>query len=191
MRQFISEFIMDSVEILEKLANPSVPPLDKEEIERKGAQLMDGGAVEAEARQALSSMKGAFRLRGDLSAWRDEVLMKIDECFTKNYHISGKLCQTIFFPENADNQNRFMQYCSDVDCVLRTNAQLVPKYAREYFAYYAIWTLHGYPFPMPLGTASVIEALDTLMSRYQDGMREVSGVSFCHCVCIRSVSQVM
>jgi hypothetical protein len=161
---------------MEKIANPSAPPLGKEDIERRGMQLMDGGTNSVEAMQALTGMEDAFRQRGDLNGWSDEIMSKIDKCFVKNYHSSEGICETLFFPDNADNQNRFTQYCSDVDQVLRTNIRLVPKYAREYFAYYTVWKHHGYAFPMPLGTASVIEALNTLMSRYQDGMREVSRV---------------
>lgn len=176
MAQFISEFITESVEILEKLANPSAPPLSKEDIERRGAQLMGGGTTDVGAMQALTGMEDAFRQRGDLHGWSDEIMARIDKCFTKNYHTSGSICETLFFPDNADNQNRFTQYCSDVDQVLRANERLAPKYAREYFAYYAIWKRRGYAFPMPLGTASVIEALNTLMLRYQDGIREVSSI---------------
>ena len=50
----------------------------------------------------------------------------------------------------------------------------MPQYAREYFAYYSLWDLQGFTFPMPLGTQSVIYSVAMLLQDYREGFKEVS-----------------
>jgi hypothetical protein len=173
--QILAEFLMDSIAVLEHLANESKPPMKLEDIEYKRSQfvLADSEAVTSVLEQSLAPMKSVFQGRGDVTQWDCDVLAKVDECFTKHYHKAGVLAKTLFFPNNADNQNRFIGYCGDVDEVLRAAGSNAPKYAREYFAYYSIWQLQGLRFPMPLGTASVIGGLDSLLTKYRQGLSEV------------------
>jgi len=79
----------------------------------------------------------------------------------------------LFFPHNVDNLNRFMGYCNDVDLALRTHSQSAPPYAREYFMYYTIWQMRGWRFPVPLGTASVVGALEKMTTKLSRGFSEV------------------
>lgn len=127
----------------------------------------------------LSTMEAAFEGRGDISTWTPALLDEIDDCFVNNFYDSRKLCDSLFFPGCADNLNRFGKYCTDVDRVLQTGVK-VPPYARTYFAYAMLWQTHGHKFPIPLGTKSVIEAVDTLAKKYRRGLREVSYDVFCY-----------
>lgn len=124
-------------------------------------------------------MEAAFEGRGDISTWTPALLDEIDDCFVNNFYDSRKLCDSLFFPGCADNLNRFGKYCTDVDRVLQTGVK-VPPYARTYFAYAMLWQTHGHKFPIPLGTKSVIEAVDTLAKKYRRGLREVSYDVFCY-----------
>ncbi len=153
------------------------PPLDLQTIEDLGMDLdsQDPKAAQAKLAQTAESFKG----RGDARSWTEALLGKIDKCFLDNYCDSaGDPCDSLFFPNNADNFNRFTRYCSDVDKVFQEQAVDAPPYAREYFSYAMIWKIHGYKFPIPLGTASVIGAFHHLATKYKDGLREVSRVPF-------------
>ena len=119
-------------------------------------------------------MATAFEGRADANTWSDELLGKIDDCFVEYFYEGGAPCSFLFFPACPQYLNRFSGYRNDVDRILRENPDLAPPYAREYFAYAMIWQLHGYKFPMPLGTASVIEAVHVLATRFCRGVCEVS-----------------
>ena len=126
-------------------------------------------------------MTDAFKGRGDASSWNEELLAKINECFVRNYKDkddpAAPFCDSLFFPD-SDNYNRFTKYQMDVDKVLQEESHVAPRYAREYFSYYAlIWQLKGRSFPVPLGTASVIDAVHQLATKYRRGLSEVSTVT--------------
>lgn len=175
--QFISEFLIESVEVLEKLANPNEPPLTLEEIKSARNEFRETQMDPSVLRSSLAKMEEAFDTFGDLKEWdyRDcEVLGKIDDCFVKHYMKKGEPATFLFSPNSAKNATAFAKYCDDVDLVLRQNSDKAPKYAREYFAYYSIWEMRGYGFPIPLGTRSVIECLDKILREAQKGFIEVS-----------------
>ncbi|KAH9019230.1 hypothetical protein EDB85DRAFT_1896816 [Lactarius pseudohatsudake] len=178
----ISEFLIESIEVLERLANPNAPPLDKRIIDGVAIDLMESRypAGLDEANKKLSDMTDAFKGRGDASSWNEELLAKIDECFVRNYKDkddpAASFCDSLFFPD-SDNHNRFTKYQLDVDKVLQEESHVAPRYAREYFSYYAlIWQLKGRSFPVPLGTASVIDAVHQLATKYRRGLSEYSDV---------------
>ncbi|KAI9442816.1 hypothetical protein BJY52DRAFT_1194722, partial [Lactarius psammicola] len=170
---FISEFLVESLEVLERVANPNKPPMVLATIEPLATKLLGTSSDMTAIKQELSHMAEAFEGKGDSSTWTQDLLEKIDQCFLDNYYDSKVLCDSIFFPKNSDNHNRFTKYCSDVDNVLQNETETAPPYAREYFAYAMMWKLHGYEFPMPLGTASVVEALHILAEKYTKGLGEV------------------
>jgi hypothetical protein len=175
MRQFISEFIVDSVEHLERIANPSKPPLDFSAIEAKKNRFEAQSGDMDELRKSLEGMEDAFRKPGDLSSWTPQLLEAIDDCFVKNYmDDDGEAVPSLFFPDSTDNMNRFMTYRTDVDLAIRTHSETAPQFAREYFAYYCIWQMRGWPFPVPLGTASVVGALNKMTKTIKKGFSEVS-----------------
>lgn len=161
--------------MLERMANPEKPPLDREAIEKIRRQLLNPASDKVALKGKLSEMERAFRGRGDVSKWNEELLAKIDAQFVKRYlDDAGQPHDHLFFPNNPENLNAFTQYYQDVDHLLTMHPDLAPKYAREYFSYYAIWEMQGYAFPMPLGTANVVKTLDELAARYSRGFCEVS-----------------
>ncbi|KAH8984063.1 hypothetical protein EDB86DRAFT_2833632 [Lactarius hatsudake] len=171
----ISEFIVESVEILERIANPEKPPIEYEDIEELGQHLLEAN-TEAEVnviRKKLAKVKTSFEDMGDASDWTHDLLGKIDQCFKDAYYVNDEPCESLFVPLNSDNDNRFETYLMGVDKVLQNESQTAPRYAREYFAYAMMWKLHGYKFPMPLGTASVVEALHKIANKYPLGISEV------------------
>jgi hypothetical protein len=179
--QIWSEFLIESIMVLERLANEKNPPMKLAVIESKRSEFNMANEDDdtTDLGNSLAEMKAAFRGQGDVSLWDPEVLTKIDRCFVKNYGDQGALANTLFFPSNADNENRFQKYCSDVDLVLKEAGSKAPKYSREYFAFYSIWQFQGFRFPMPIGTASVLEALNTILTKYSEGLSEVSVVLVC------------
>jgi len=166
------------VEYLECIANPNAPPLSFQDIEKLknsfGTQESDQEALQS---SIIKRMEDAFRPRGNLSSWDPEVLDKIDQCFVKHYVGEDKeAIPCLFFPNSAENINAFMSYCRDVHQVLRMHSQSAPKYAREYFLYFTIWQVRGWRFPVPLGTASVVNVLNKMATKLRRGILEVS----CH-----------
>lgn len=176
--QFISEFLIESIDILDKVANRNQPPLSYAALEDISIELIDAADEESAKKVAiekLSEMAKAFEGRGNSRSWDEDILKSIDKCFIKNYYdTTDSPCDSLFFPNNPDNQNRFTSYCSDVDKILQENAMRVPPFSRTYFAYAMMWKVHGHPFPIPMGTATVIEALHHLASKYHRGLCEVS-----------------
>ena len=129
---------------------------------------------DASIREEMAKMERAFHSgRGDLGQWDPSVLNEIDECFLKNYTKDNKLDTCLFFPESKGNLAKFRSYCDEVDQILRTNEGGAPKYAREYFAYYTIWQMRGFKFPVPLGTATTIESLEMVCTNVSLGLTEV------------------
>lgn len=172
--QFISEFIVESVEYLERIANPNPPPLDIGAIEKMKTLFDTDGDMDV-FRPSLKAMEDAFCQPGDLSLWTQDLLDEIDQCFVKNYVGEDEQpVPSLFFPDSPDNMNRFIAYCSDVDVVFRRNSETAPRYAREYFMFYSIWQLRPWGFPMPLGTASVVGVLNAMTKTVEIGFSEVS-----------------
>ena len=175
--QFVAEFIVESVDYLERIANAEPPPLEFDEIERIKFSFDAPNADKAAIRESLQEMEVTFRQPGDLSSWTPELLDNIDDCFVNNYlDKNGDPVPCLFFPDNPDNLNTFRTYCSDVDDVLRLHTESAPTYAREYFSYYTIWQMRGWSFPVPLGTASVVGVLNKMAMQVREGFSEVSFV---------------
>jgi len=153
-----------------------------EAIKRKRAEFLaaKGNTKASELRTTLALMATAFRGRGNVRLWDYRLLEKLDKCFKDNYDGPAGLARSLFFPESADNQNRFSSYCVDIDRVFQENSAIAPPYAREYFAFYSIWQMQGLQFPLPLGTASVIDALDKLLTKYRHGVCEVRSIFIMH-----------
>lgn len=176
MFKFISEALVENVEILERIANTQEPPLALSEIEKMRDDLVSNASKEAKYADELKKMDSAFRGRGELSVWKNEVLNGIDKIFVACYTYEGtqQIADSLFFPNSADNKSRFHRYYIQVDEFLRQRHDEVPMYCREYFAYYTIWHKMDYKFPMPLGTSSVIMALHNTAEKYKEGICEVS-----------------
>ena len=120
-------------------------------------------------------MENAFEMPGDLSSWTSQLLDEIDRCFVKNYVAEdGVPVPYLFFPNCAENLNRYIDYYEEVDRVFRMHSRTAPKYAREYFAYYSIWQMRQWPFPVPLGTKSVVGILNDMARSVTVGFSEVS-----------------
>jgi hypothetical protein len=170
--------MMESIEILERLANCNKPPLDIDELEAIRLEFMDPRSDTAALRSKLKGMADAFQDRGELTLWHPEMLDAIDGCFVEHFMSDGDVSTSLFVPDSAANANNFSAYCDAVDEKLRGKLDQRPKYAREYFAYYSIWQMQGYAFPVPLGTKSVIHALEMLTQEFNGGFVEVSEVKY-------------
>ena len=142
-------------------------------------EFMVGDAETQESlRNKLITTEVAFRCRGHLGYWSPHVLDQIDKCFLQIYKPDGKvLSPYLFFPvvgRDHEGVNVYLRYCAEVDKVLAANPDHAPPYAREYFAYFSINKLHGFNVPMPLGTKSVVSALEELLKGVHLGFVEVS-----------------
>ena|ERR1700761_889009 len=166
---------MESVEFLERIANLNEPPMNLEAIHTIRMEFGKPGSDKTTLQNQLRGMERIFiEERGNLALWKPEVLSAIDECFVRHYMLEGDPHASLFAPDNADNLNLFRLYVNDVDKVLRVHSSAAPRYARSYFAFYSIWQMQGFRFPMPLGTASVIEALNKILLKVKQGFSEVS-----------------
>jgi hypothetical protein len=162
--------------MLERIASPDEPPLDLAQImsKRDEVEYTDPDERE-EVLSSLNDMEKVFmRGRGNLEQWTPEVLDAIDKCFRLLFMSGGEPIAQLFFPYDDQGIALFNEYCEAVDAVLLANANKIPPYAREYFAYFTIWEKRDYAFPVPLGTASVIECLHKMACRVRKGMIEVS-----------------
>ena len=172
--KFIADFITESVEILEQLANEEEPPLRRAELEAIRDRFGQEDADKDELRGLLSGMKGAFQKRGDLSKWGAGVLDHIDECFREHFMIDREASDWVFYPKNGMNLGKAERYYAGVDRILSTYSEIVPRYARDWFAYFSIWEEQGYAFPMPVGTCSVVGVVEKYAREYSSGIVEVS-----------------
>jgi hypothetical protein len=165
----------ESVEVLSHLANEEKPPLGRGRLEgiRRGFR---GASDEkmSELKGQLGEMSTAFQGRGDLTNWPTDALNEIDGCFLECFMTNGQVSPWAFVPGNEKYLIKFVEYCDKVDRVLVKFTGEVPVYAREWFAFYSIWEVHGYAFPMPLGTSSVISAMAGILGCMEDGVVEVS-----------------
>lgn len=175
--QFIGQFMTESVKVLERLASCEVPPISLAELEKMRNVLSNGESSEAtkgEILKQLKVMEAPFRKRGNPKLWDSEVLDLIDGCFAEHFMFEGNIAEWLFLPNSEENQAHFMHYCGGVDIILATYPDKVPPHSREWFAYYSLWQVHGYAFPMPLGTSQVIAALESILRGYKSGFVEVS-----------------
>lgn len=175
--QFLSEFLTESVETLERIANPKKPVLKLAEIVAKREAI--GEAQEERAimklKKSLKEMDEAYLCgRGDLEMWTPEIMKKIDKCFVENFMSGGEPVDFLFFPNSVEYLNAYDTYHRDVDDVLVKHQSEVSRYTWEYFAYTTIWEMRGFKFPVPLGTASVFECLHKIVSGRRKGFKEVS-----------------
>jgi len=167
--------MIESVDILERIANPKKPPMNQTTIEKIKINYMTTMGDTGKMARQLKGMTEAFEDRGDMSSWNADLLTSIDDCFVKIYMVKSEPHPCLFFPHSTDNLNKYVAYCGEVDRVLRETKRPAPQYAREYFAYYSIFWLQKYTFPVPLGTKSVINALHKIATSVKDGFTEVSG----------------
>ena len=170
----MADYMMESIEILERLANPQKPPLSLGELQKIQRAFVDPSSDKEELRRKLEGMAEAFQGRGDVSEWQYEILDAIDECFVDQYMKNDEILRSLFVPNDAANLNQFGAYCDAVDQQLRIKEKGRPRYAREYFAYFSIWQVQGYAFPVPLGTQSVVRAVNLLAKEFRLGLSEVS-----------------
>ncbi|KAI0261575.1 hypothetical protein BGY98DRAFT_1104417, partial [Russula aff. rugulosa BPL654] len=173
---FISKFIVQSVEYLERIANEREPPLKYAEVEKIKEAFLDLEKEDdaTELQESLKGMEKAFEKTGDLSSWSPELMHDIDQAFVKSYmDENGEAAAHLFFPDSAKNINAFAAYCTNVDKALRKHAKTAPPYAHEYFIYYSIWQMRGWRFPVPLGTASVVGVLNKMLKQVKNGFSEV------------------
>jgi hypothetical protein len=147
--------------------------MDRHQIELRKSAFNVLGADREALKTDMREMEVAFRGRGDLSEWSPEVLDEIDRCFVRNYMPDDDPVPCLFVENNADNLNRFTQYFHEVDRVLDIFKKQAPKYAREYFTYYSIWQIGEYKFPVPLGTASVVTAINKILQKVSRAFSEV------------------
>jgi len=172
--KFLGDFMTESVEVLEKLANQQEPPVRRRELEKIRDAFEDPKSDKEALRGQLAGMVTAFEGRGDVGEWDLEILDRIDQCFEEHFTSEGTAESWVFMPDDDRNLGRYAKYCGEVDRILLTYSDAVPKYARDYFAFYSIWEVQGYAFPMPLGTSKVVSVLAQLLERYQPGVIEVS-----------------
>ena len=161
------------MEILERLANKNEPPLRRSELEKIREALGKEGVDKTAVRERLGLMKEAFQKRGDVTRWSSAVLDKIDVCFEEQFTLNGEVSGWVFYPDSAMNLNKADKYYSGVDRILATHADLVPRYARDWFAYFRMWDEQGYAFPMPLGTCSAVGIVEKLAVGNSVGIIEV------------------
>jgi hypothetical protein len=166
----------ESVQILELLANEKAPPIERQRLQKIRADFGKDGVDKKKLRDELSrsGIAQAFRGRGRLDKWPVNVLNSIDDCFEKHFMVQEGISGWAFVQNSGKNLDAFTEYCTGVDRILATYSDTVPRYAREWFAYYSIWEVQGYAFPMPLGTSKVIRMVEGLLSVYRDGVNEVS-----------------
>jgi hypothetical protein len=146
-------------------------------IHEKRDKLVEAHAMEKDAvKKEIRFLELQFqRGRGSLSDWSTALLEDIDRCFVDNYMEDGEPVASLFYPHNGDNLNRFEKYCNDVDMVLRKTDNEAPRNARAWFTVYRMWEMRS-KFPVPLGTASVVECLHNMSVDVRKGFSEVSRV---------------
>jgi hypothetical protein len=166
--------MIESAEMLGRIGNPKKPALSLDMLQDLREKILRDGSDKDKLHEKLQGMKEAFQDRGDVKQWSNEVLDQIDKCFIEHFMDSEQLLPVAFTPGNVEGINRFLKYYDQVDNILRVSRGKVPEYAREYFAYFSMWEVQGFAFPMPLGTRSVIHCVNMLLTDYERGFKEVS-----------------
>jgi hypothetical protein len=173
--QFISEFITEGVEMLERIANPIEPPeLDLNTI-FAWRNRFDPLTSEDFTKQLTPMHRAFLSGQGNLNAWKPEVLTAIDEAFVANFMNDRKPFPGLFsLILDAEVKTRFLTYWNAVDDILANYPNKAPRYACHYFAFYSICYVQCWKFPMPLMAASVVECLHIITSNVREGMVKVS-----------------
>ena len=174
--QFLAQFMITSIESLERMASDVKPPLTLKEIRKKADEMFYAADEELPAvRESLANMRAAYMSgRGDVSQWTPEVLDDIDACFVKYFMDDGEPIPGLFYPDDAAALHRYGEYVTAVETVMDKHATTLPRYAKEYMSYYLIYDPDVTPFPIPVGTASVIHCLHKLAVHVRRGFIEVS-----------------
>ena len=103
--------IAESMEYLERIANPGARLLYFGAIERRKNECEAQDGDMAALRRCLQGMEDAFQKQGDLSSWTPELLDEVDLCFVRNYvGEDGEPAMCIFFPDIVENLNLFTTY---------------------------------------------------------------------------------
>jgi hypothetical protein len=165
-----------SIESLERMASDVKPPLTLNEIRKKTDEMSYATDEEQKAiRESLVEMRGVYMGgRGDVSQWTPEVLNDIDECFVKYFMEDDEPIPNLFYPNDEVALHRYSKYVTAVETVMDKHATTLPRYAKEYMSYYLIYDPEATPFPIPVGTASVILCMHKLADRVRKGFIEVS-----------------
>jgi hypothetical protein len=176
--QFISEFLTESIETLEHIANEKKPPLTLGQLERKLDTLkMDRhrhAKKLAETKASLEEMDAEYLSgRGDLSVWTTEILAKLDAIFVVHFIVNGEPVPFLFAPNDVDYLNTYDSYRNEVDELLASHEEELPTYCREYFLYSTMWEMRGLEFPVPLGTETVVHCLHKICCERRKGFVEV------------------
>ena len=174
----------ESVETLERIANPKKPPMRLSDMEEKRNQMNEeqDPAVIAALKAELKGMDEAYLSgRGNLDVWTPEIMAEIDEAFVDNFMEDKEPLDFLFFPNSPEYLNAYGVYLQAVDDILVKHQETLPKYCREYLTYYSIWEMRGYRFPVPIGTASAVECLHKIASERRKGFIEVSATYFIFC----------
>lgn len=174
--QFLSEFLIESVETLERIANETPPPLGPQAILKKIEDLA-GTNDETKIKEIKDSLSEMDKIyvsgQGDLQKWKYELLDAIDDLFVKHFMSSGEPVEFLFSTNCFEYLNKYKKYRTEVGDLLVDPKYKAPKFAREYFLYSTIWEMRGFKFPVPLGTKSVFECLNKLASARRRGIEEV------------------
>ena len=177
--QFISEFLTESVETLERIANPKKPPMKLSQIEEKRNEVNEvkDDAELATLKAELKEMDNAYLSgHGDLDVWTPEIMEELDEAFVNNFMEGQEPLDFLFFPNSPEYLNAYGVYLQEVDDIFVKYQEDLPPYCWEYLAYYSIWEMRGYKFPVPIGTVSVVECLHNIANERRKGFIEVSMV---------------
>ena len=177
LMQFIGEFIIEGVDMLECIVNPNKPQMDLTELNTARNDFEHGtSTMHEELMQKMKPMNKQFlEGQGDLNSWPDEVLKAIDDCFVAFFMEGGKPAAYLFHMEAVVALDKFQKYCDAVACLLKKNKKKLPEYTLEYFTFFSIWKMQKYKFPMPLMTASAVGCLIEIASKIKRGFTKVSG----------------
>lgn len=193
--QFILEFLTESVETLERIANLKKLPMKLSELEEKRNMMneIEDTSELAALKAELKEMDDTYLSgRGDLDVWTPEIMAEIDEAFVNNFMDSLEPLDFLFFPNSPEYLNTFGVYFQAVDDILVRHQDALLKYCREYLTYYTIWEMRCYKFPIPISTASVVECLHKIAMQRRKGFIEVSVVYFpTHCYCYYTSGMVL
>ena len=153
-------------------------PMTFKEITRKKAQIRADQSPESlriqNGKTMMASMEKAFCSgRGNLKMWTPELLAAVDDCFVNKFMVNGEPVEFLF-TNSAQYINEYEEYARAVEDVLIGHAKSKYTSAREYFKYTSIYELHGLDFPLPIGTRSVVECLNKILTARAKGMTEVS-----------------
>jgi hypothetical protein len=172
--------LTESVERLEKMSSLEKSPMQFMEISRKKSQIRGDKSEEStrikKGKTLMEPMENAFcSRRVNMKMWTPELLDALDECFVNKFMLNGEPVDWLF-TNSAKYINEYEEYSRAVDDVLIGHPKSKFTNAREYFKYTTIYELHDLDFPLPIGTRSVVECLNKILTARAKGMTEVSDV---------------